>query len=341
MSDPDAVPVHPRDALHAPGRELPAIAPCEHIAGQEKTLRKALELQHAMRGAFDLTCDCEDGAAVGDEAAHAERVGRLIGSADAPAGRVGVRIHDVTHPHWRGDAQRLFEHAPHRIAYVTLPKAEGVGDVARMIDFVERCAQRAGRRAPVPVHVLVETHGALAQAAAIAALPQVETLDFGLLDFVSAHHGALGFDAMRSPLQFEHPLLVRAKAGIVSAALAHGVVPAHNVSLSLRDTAAVREDARIARERFGFLRMWSIHPAQLEPIVDAMRPPLAEVERAGRILLAAQAARWAPIDHDGELHDRASYRHCWSVVQRAHAARMPLEPAVSRAFFADPPEALG
>jgi gamma-glutamyltranspeptidase/glutathione hydrolase len=49
--------------------------------------------------------------------------------------------------------------------------------------------------------------------------------------------------------------------------------------------------------------------------------------------LAAQAARWAPIDHDGELHDRASYRHCWTVVQRAHVAQMELGPAVQRAFF--------
>jgi len=333
MRDAAEAPVHPRDALHAPGRSLPAIAPCEHIAGSEKLIRRALELQHEHRGAFDLTCDCEDGAAVGEEASHARMIGRLLAAADAPAGRVGVRIHDVTHRHWRADAEVLLDAAGPRIAYVTLPKVEGVGDAARMIDWIERCAARAGRRVPLPVHVLVETHGALAQADAIAALPQVETLDFGLLDFVSAHHGALGFEAMRSPMQFEHPLLVRAKTTIVAAALAHGVVPAHNVSLALRDPEAVGADARLARERFGFLRMWSIHPAQLAPIIDAMRPAHAEVARAGRILLAAQAARWAPIDHEGELHDRASYRHCWTVVQRAYAAQMDLEAAVRQAFF--------
>lgn len=325
--------VHPRDALHDAHRALPAIAPCEHIAGNEKMIRKAIALQREMRGAFDLTCDCEDGAAVGAEADHARMVARVLAETGADAvGRIGVRVHDATHPHWREDVAILFAEAGPRIGYVTLPKPEGLADVARMVDWVDRRAAASGVTPP-PVHVLVETHGALAEAAAIAALPRVETLDFGLLDFVSAHHGALGFDAMRSPLQFEHPLLVRAKTEIVAAALAHGVVPAHNVSLALRDPASVASDARIARERFGFLRMWSIHPSQIAPIVEAMRPGHAEVERAGRILLAAQAAGWGPVADDGELQDRASYRHCWTVVQRAHAAGMPLAPSVRQAFF--------
>jgi citrate lyase subunit beta/citryl-CoA lyase len=324
--------LHPRDALHAPGREIAAIAPCEHIAGNEKMIVKAIALQRERRGAFDLTCDCEDGAVVGAERAHALMVARVLNAEARPAGRIGVRVHDITHPHWRDDVAILLAEAGARIAYLTLPKAEGVADVARMIDWIERRAALAGVAAP-PVHVLVETHGALAQAASIAALSSVETLDFGVMDFVSAHHGALGFDAMRSPGQFEHPVLVRAKTELVCAALAHGVVPSHNVSLALRDPEAVRADARIARERFGFLRMWSIHPSQIEPIVSAMSPTHAEVERSGRILLAAQAAAWGPIDHAGELHDRASYRHCWNVVRRAQAGGMALEPAVQSAFF--------
>jgi len=293
---------------------------------------KAIALQHDLGGAFDLTCDCEDGAAVGAEREHAEMVARVLNDTRAPAGRIGVRVHDITHPHWRADVTLLIAEAGPRIAYVTLPKSESVSDVARMVEWIERRAALAGC-APPPVHVLVETHGALAHAQAIAALSQVETLDFGLLDFVSAHHGALGFDAMRSPLQFEHPSLVRAKAEIVSAALAHGVVPAHNVSLALRDPEAVLADARAARERFGFLRMWSIHPMQIRPIIEAMRPSHAEVERASRILLAAQAAHWGPIDDAGDLHDRASYRYCWTMVRRAHAAGMTLAPDVAQAFF--------
>ena len=36
----------------------------------------------------------------------------------------------------------------------------------------------------------------------IAATPWVQVLDFGLMDFVSGHHGAIPASAMRSPGQF-------------------------------------------------------------------------------------------------------------------------------------------
>ena len=322
---------HPSKVLFSGEKLLPAIAPCEHIAGNEKTIRKAMALQAELGGAFDLTCDCEDGATVGQEREHAAMVARLL--AGNLAGRVGVRVHDLSSAHWRHDVDVVVGEAGAQLAYVSLPKCTGASDVARMSDYVARRHAASGSAAPLPIHVLIETHGALREVDAIAGLPQVETIDFGLLDFVSAHHGALGFDAMRSPLQFEHPLLVRAKTQIVAAALAHGVVPAHNVSLSLRDEPATFADARRAREQFGFLRMWSIHPAQVRPIVEAMQPAHTEVAHAATILLAARAAGWGPIDHQGDLHDRASYRHCWTVLQRAHVARMAMPQAARHAFF--------
>ena len=69
-----------------------------------------------------------------------------------------------------------------------------------------------------PVHVLIETHGGLHDAWEIAAIDSVQVLDFGLMDFVSGHHGALHASNMRSPGQFEHPIIVHAKAQVVSAA---------------------------------------------------------------------------------------------------------------------------
>ena len=54
---------------------------------------------------FDITLDCEDGAAVGQEAAHAALVTDILGSDENRFGRVGVRIHDFSHPHWRDDVR--------------------------------------------------------------------------------------------------------------------------------------------------------------------------------------------------------------------------------------------
>jgi len=50
----------------------------------------------------------------------------------------------------------------------------------------------AMRGADVPLHALVETHGALAEVQALAAHPRIQSLSFGLMDFVSAHRGADG-----------------------------------------------------------------------------------------------------------------------------------------------------
>jgi citrate lyase subunit beta/citryl-CoA lyase len=81
----------------------------------------------------------------------------------------------------------------------------------------------------------------------------------------------------------------------------------------------VANDAARARNEFGYTRMWSIHPAQIEPIVSAFAPRDDEIATASEILLAAQAAQWGPTRYRDTLHDRASYRYYWSVLRRARS----------------------
>jgi len=283
---------------------------------------------------FDITCDCEDGAQAGAEAEHARMVVELVNGAENHFGRVGARIHDITHAHWQRDLEILVGGAGRRLAFVTIPKVRSAADAATQIAELRRVEAACNLDRALPVHVLIETHGALREAWEIAALDGVESLDFGLMDFVSGHHGAIPAAAMKSPGQFEHPLVARAKCAIAAAALGHGVVPSHNVTTELHDTQVVYADARRAREQFGFLRMWSIHPNQVQPIVDAMRPDFDEVDVASGILLAAQAAGWGPIRHDGRLHDRASYRYYWELLQRARNTGMELPGETRQRFFA-------
>ncbi|HBD35899.1 MAG TPA: CoA ester lyase, partial [Cupriavidus sp.] len=162
---------------------------------------------------------------------------------------------------------------------------------------------------------------------------QVECLSFGLMDFVSAHHGAIPGEAMRSPEQFEHPLIRRAMLEISAACHRHGKVPSHNVSTDVQNPQRSGDDAYRARAEFGYLRKWSIHPGQIEPIVSAFRPGNSEIGAASQILLAAHENNWAPIRHDGQLHDRASYRYYWSLLQRAHATGTKLPSPVTELFF--------
>lgn len=325
---------HPSTVLF-PGEEpFPILPAVDHYSGSEKLMKKALQLQNELGPVFDITCDCEDGARAGAEREHAEMCAALIMSEDNRFGRVAARIHDVTHDHWRKDLDILIPAAGSRLPFITFPKPRGIEDVRTQIAYLREVEKRAGLSREIPVHVLIETFGALHDAWEIAALPGVESLDFGLMDFVSGHHGAIPGSAMKSPGQFEHPLVTRAKCEITTAALANGVVPTHNVTTELKDLEVIRNDARRARNEFGFLRMWSIHPNQIMPIVEAMRPDFSEVELAAAILIKAQDSDWGPIAHEGLLHDRASYRYYWELLARGHATGMTLAEDTKQRFFA-------
>lgn len=328
--------LHPSLALLQNEQQLPAIAVCEHFAGSEKLILKSFELQEKLGPVFDITCDCEDGAAAGQEIQHAEMIVRIQNSSANRYKMAGVRVHDHSHPAWKQEINTLVDGLGETIAYITLPKCSGVKQAREMIEYIQQRAAKNSIKRVIPIHVLIETHGALREVHQIAALPWVQTLDFGLLDFISAHHGAIPASAMRSPGQFEHKLLMRAKSEIVAAALAHGVVPAHNITLDLNNPDSAYHDARRARLEYGFLRQWSIHPSQIQAIVNAMQPDYAEVETASAILLAAQLANWGPIQHNGELHDRASYRYYWELLEKARISGVKLPMRAESAFFHHP-----
>ena len=314
--------MHPSEVLFQ-GQRRPASLPvCDHYAGSEKLMQKSLALQQQLGPIFDITFDCEDGAAAGNEAAHAARVAALINSAANQFGRIGARVHDVRSPFFEQDVGTICRGSGGGLAYLTIPKIDSVDDASHAIATIKR--HTPAGQASAPVHVLIETHGALADVARIAALPEIECLSFGVMDFVSAHFGAIPASAMRSPGQFTHPLVARAKLDIAAACHAHGKIPSHNVTTEIKDAHRVANDAHRAMAEFGYLRMWSIHPDQIKPIVASFAPRMAEVDEAVQILRTAQQAQWGPIDVDDRLHDRASYRYYWTILQRAKASGVAL-----------------
>ncbi len=324
---------HPNEALFPGEKPFPIIPTCEHFAGSEKLITKAMELQNTKGGVFDITMDCEDGAPTGKEREHAEMiVGMAKGSLNKHK-MAGARIHDYTNSYWKQDVDILVAGAGNELAYLTIPKPTAASQVREMISYIQAVAKKNDVKREIPIHVLIETHGALKEAFEIAALPWMQVLDFGLMDFVSGHHGAIPDSCMRSPGQFEHALIFRAKATVCAAALASGIVPAHNVTLDLKDAEKTRADAHRARNEFGFLRMWSIYPTQIDAIVSAMVPDYSYVEKACQILLAAQEANWGPIQFEGELHDRATYRYFWELAQTARISGQKLPEVAEKSFF--------
>jgi citrate lyase subunit beta/citryl-CoA lyase len=328
---------HPRQVLLGAQAAQGFLPVCDHYSGVEARMRKSLQLQAEMTeefGAcvFDVTLDCEDGAPVGGEADHAAMVVELALAA-APLARVAVRVHPVDHPAFEQDIALIASQAGRRLTHIMVPKVESVRDVA----LVEKALQRASSL-HIPLHVLIESPAAVHCAFDIAAQPGVQSLSFGLMDFVSSHGGAIPSDAMGVAGQFTHPLVVRAKLEIASACHAHGKVPSHCVVTEFSDTQAMQAAAERAARTLGFARMWSIHPSQIRPILAAFAPGEAEIETASHIIAAAVAAQWAPISFAGQLHDRASYRYFWQVLERAHQTGRALSPEM--AVYFEPPAAI-
>jgi len=299
-------------------------------------MRKSLELQAQMcqefgTCVFDVTLDCEDGAPVGGEAEHAALVVALTALVSEKA-RVAVRVHAATHPAFEQDIATIAGKAAKKLSHIMIPKVESPKDIERACKALDAAGATA-----LPLHALIESPAAVHRAFDIAAHPRVQSLSFGLMDFVSAHGGAIAASAMDLPGQFTHPLVVRAKVEVSSACHAHGKVPSHCVVTEFKDAKALGDAARKAARDFGYTRMWSIHPDQIRPILEAFAPSADEIELASRIISSAAQAQWAPISDRGKLQDRASYRYYWQVLERAHQTGRKLPQEVQGWFEAPHP----
>ena len=343
--------LHPRDVLLGAQSTTGQLPVCDHYCGVEARMKKSLQLQAEMSeefGAcvFDVTLDCEDGAPSGGETEQAHLVVSMAASAHAARPtvrpRVGARVHPVDHHAFDADVQIILGQAAAHLSYIMIPKVESVSDVLQAVAAID-AATSAHVANPIPLHVLIESAGAVRNAFDIAAHPRVESVSFGLMDFVSSHAGAIGSQAMgvraqadtETLDQFNHPLVVRAKLEVASACHAYGKVPSHCVVTEFRDTMALERAAKRAAHALGYTRMWSIHPDQIRPILRAFSPAQDEVDLAARIVEEAARNDWAPTSVDGKLHDRASYRYFWQLLERAHRTGRDLPMSVRQYFSAD------
>jgi citrate lyase subunit beta/citryl-CoA lyase len=336
--------IHPREVLLGAQAAAFALPVVDHYSGVEARMRKSLDLQAELINEFgacvmDVTFDCEDGAPSGQEIFHANTVLALIECAQSAINsvvrRIGVRVHAIDHAAFESDVNIIVKSAFSRLSHVMIPKVESAADV----DAAAKVIDAAGG-ANLPLHVLIESSAAVSKAFEIAAHSRVQSISFGLMDFVSSHGGAIPASAMSAQGQFEHPLVLRAKLEIAAACHAHGKVPSHCVVTEFADTEKMKQAATQASQELGYTRMWSIHPAQVRPILQAFAPAAQDIENATKIVALGAANAWAPASFNAQLHDRASYRYYWQLLERAFATgRLPIAalPDSLRAFFEPAP----
>lgn len=163
-----------------------------------------------------------------------------------------------------------------------VPKVESDEQLQRLSLWLDEAEQRGPRRQrPVEIIATIETPRGLFNALAIAEATQRTTaLFFGSGDYTAATGSAVTERTLAVP-----------RALIVAAAAAQRIEAIDAAYfLSVKDVAATREDALVARE-LGFAGKLVFHPSQIAVANDVFTPSPAEIERAHRIIGAYDAAR--------------------------------------------------
>jgi citrate lyase subunit beta/citryl-CoA lyase len=248
-------------------------------------------------GADAVIIDLEDAVAPADKLAARDALRTWLAQRPADAAPVVVRINAFGTP-WHGDDFALC--AAPGVGAVMLPKAERA----------DACNAIAALRADLRVIALIESAAGLAQVRTLAALPAVQRLAFGQLDF-ALDLGLRGHD--------EDDLAVHRAEVVMASRLAGLPAPIDGVTTALDDDARLRADVLRAR-RLGFGAKLCIHPKQVAPAREALAPSEAELGWARRVVAAAGSAEGAAVAVDGAMVDAPVLQRARDLLDEAVAA---------------------
>lgn len=125
----------------------------------------------------------------------------------------------------------------------------------------------------------------------VSAAPRITAVGFGSADFAAELGSDMGVAA-----------LAYGRGRIAAAAGQAGVAAIDGIWADFNDDAGLRGDTELVRS-MGFDGKIAIHPRQVAVINEAFAPSAAEVERAERIIAAADAAGGGVATVDGEMID--------------------------------------
>lgn len=244
----------------------------------------------AASGADEIVIDLED--AVADD--HKPPARDAAAAWLSNGGRAWVRINGVDTP-WAAADLAALATSP-GLRGVMVPKAESAGHLTLA---GERLGSERG------VIALVETALGVHNAYELAACPAVRRLAFGSIDF--AHD----IDAAEN----SHSLLLARSTLVLASRVAGLPAPIDGVSVRIRDSEYVAEEAAQARA-LGFGGKLCIHPAQVSAAAAAFLPSDEEVEWAHRTV-AAFTGQDGAVRMDGAMVDKPVFERAQRILARA------------------------
>lgn len=236
----------------------------------------------AIAGAADaVSFDLEDAVPAEAKADARAQVAAFLGS-EAARGcgkRLIVRCNALDSPYFAADIAALAR--PGAPFTLNLPKAESQADVRSVVAVLELAERAHGVATPIPLLVNIETPRGLLRAAEIAdADERVDALQLGLADLFEPYGIAR-----------EHAENLHAAMFAVRMAAAAAGIDAYDAARAdVGDEAAFLREAARARA-LGYAGKSCIHPRQVAWANAAFAASTEELERARRIVAAADAAQ--------------------------------------------------
>jgi citrate lyase beta subunit len=282
--------------------------------------------EKAMKSGVDFVfLDLEDAVAPDDKIQARKNVIEAINDLDWKGNGVSlsVRINGLDTQYMVRDVVDLVEQAGHKIDTILVPKVGVYSDVYMVEAMLNQLETQQGLKNKIGIEALIETALGMANVEDIAcggSAGRLEALHFGVADYAASNRarttniGGLNPDY---PGDQWHSAISR----MTVACRAYGLRPIDGPFGDIKDPDGYKLAARRAAA-LGIEGKWAIHPTQVDLANEVFTPPLAEVEKAKRILsaldeAAAQGKGAAALD--GRLIDAASARMANNVVEVAEA----------------------
>ena len=270
-------------------------------ADSERFVAKAHE-----RGADAIVLDLEDAVAPSEKLKARTGLAASVPAVARNGAQVFVRINAGTS---RADAEAACRAGAYGLF---VPKARDPQALVQLASYLDQMEREIGRQ-PMRFVAMIEDAGAVFDARIIGkASPRVLGLITGGEDIATSMGAEPTPEALRFPKLMVH--LAAKAAGVLSLGLIRTVA-------DYRDTDAITRAAREARE-FGFDGATCVHPSVVPILNEAFSPSAAEIDRAKRLIAAAEAATAqgkGAFELDGKMVDEpvvARARALWARQRR-------------------------
>ena len=233
----------------------------------------------ALEKAKTIPCDAiifdtEDSVSPDMKAVAREKVAAAVRSGEYGSRELTIRINGLETAWWRDDLESAADAAP---AAVVVPKVNSADDVA----LVEAVLDASDHAANTEIWAMLETPMAVERAVEIAtASDRLTVLVMGTNDLAKELRAGL--------VPGRHPLLW-GLGRCVNAARFAGKVILDGVYNDVKNLEGFAAECTQGAE-MGFDGKTLIHPSQVEPCNEAYSPSAAEIEHAGRVIEAFEAA---------------------------------------------------